>query len=74
MQEMTKPSLMNCHRPAPGRPSSAGLRSFWTLLEKWYAREMERRQLKELECHMLDDIGMTCGQMRRETAKPFWRQ
>lgn len=73
MQEMTKPCLANCRRPDPKLSLATLFRDFWAVLEKWYARGMERRQLKEMECHLLDDIGMSCGEMREEVNKPFWR-
>lgn len=38
----------------------------------WYDRARQRRQLKNLDEHMLDDIGVTCTQAEAEARKPGW--
>jgi uncharacterized protein YjiS (DUF1127 family) len=42
-------------------------------LRKWIARPRQRRDLAELEDHLLRDIGVSRGEALREAAKPFWK-
>jgi uncharacterized protein YjiS (DUF1127 family) len=53
--------------PAPGAPSR--------LIALWAARRRQRLTLAELcqQPHLLDDLGLTPAQARREARKPFWR-
>lgn len=47
------------------------------LVEKivaWNARRRQRQALAELDQHLLDDVGLTREQARREAGKPFWRR
>jgi uncharacterized protein YjiS (DUF1127 family) len=44
----------------------------WHALLRWAARARQRRDLAELDAHLLKDIGVTPGQAAREAAKPFW--
>ncbi len=39
----------------------------------WQERSMYRRELSELDGHMLDDIGISRANAMREINKPFWR-
>ena len=39
----------------------------------WLARWRERRDLSDLDDHMLRDIGLTRDNVRAETEKPWWR-
>lgn len=39
----------------------------------WIARRRTRLHLSELDTHMLDDIGVTEAQARKEAARPFWQ-
>lgn len=41
-------------------------------LALWFGRARQRRDLSELDAHLLKDIGVTPGQAAREAAKPFW--
>lgn len=41
-------------------------------LALWFTRYQQRRVLRELDAHLLRDIGITPEQARREAAKPFW--
>jgi uncharacterized protein YjiS (DUF1127 family) len=54
--------------------STAGslLRRCGAVLGTWMARARERRALRELNDHLLDDIGITRADARREWDKPFW--
>jgi uncharacterized protein YjiS (DUF1127 family) len=38
----------------------------------WFARARQRRDLADLDAHLLKDIGVTRRQAAREAAKPFW--
>jgi len=44
----------------------------WRAALRWAARARQRRDLAELDAHLLKDIGVTPGQAAREAAKPFW--
>ena len=46
---------------------------FTTTLLRWQQRAIERTQLRELERHILDDIGMTRSECAKEARKPFWK-
>lgn len=39
---------------------------------RWFDRARQRRQLKNMDAHMLDDIGVTCTQAVEEARKPGW--
>ena len=38
----------------------------------WWQRARSRTHLRDLEAHLLDDIGMSPEQRDREVHKPFW--
>lgn len=40
----------------------------------WGHRHRSRHALALLDRHLLDDIGLTCTQARRECAKPVWER
>jgi uncharacterized protein YjiS (DUF1127 family) len=40
----------------------------------WFVRRRQRRALAELDEHLLNDVGLSRDQARRETAKPFWKR
>jgi len=40
----------------------------------WVRRSQERRALSMMNHRMLDDIGLTRGQLDREVAKYFWQK
>jgi uncharacterized protein YjiS (DUF1127 family) len=44
----------------------------WNTVVRWAGRARQRRDLAELDAHLLKDIGVTAGEARREAAKPFW--
>ncbi|MBL8662167.1 MAG: DUF1127 domain-containing protein [Candidatus Odyssella sp.] len=44
----------------------------WRAAVRWAARARQRRDLADLDAHLLKDIGVTPGQAVRESAKPFW--
>lgn len=39
---------------------------------RWYDRARQRRQLKNMDARMLDDIGVTRAQADAEARKPGW--
>lgn len=43
------------------------------LLARWYDRHLQRRDLAEIDDHLLRDLGLTPQDVRRECAKSFWR-
>ena len=49
------------------------LRSAAGALLHWQERAFERSQLRELELHYLDDMGMTPQERDAEAGKPFWK-
>lgn len=42
-------------------------------LARWIMARRTRAALRALDAHLLDDIGMTEGQAKREAARPFWQ-
>lgn len=38
----------------------------------WYERARQRRDLRELDLHLLRDIGLTARRAWAEAEKPFW--
>jgi uncharacterized protein YjiS (DUF1127 family) len=43
------------------------------LMQKWIDVAHQRKQLAELDAHMLRDIGVDQEYMRKEINKPFWK-
>ena len=41
-------------------------------LQTWVKRYKNRRQLAQLEDHILEDVGLSREQLKREIMKPFW--
>ncbi|RTZ66295.1 MAG: hypothetical protein DSZ29_03135 [Aquificaceae bacterium] len=39
----------------------------------WLQRSRQRRQLSQLDRHLLKDIGLTEEMVAKEIAKPFWK-
>lgn len=40
----------------------------------WLFRRRSRRHLRDLDAHLLRDIGLDSELIRREARKPFWRR
>ena len=60
--------------PFPGRRSFPFI--VWVhsrLLARWYDRHLQRRDLSEIDDHLLRDLGLTPEDVRRECAKSFWQ-
>lgn len=58
-------------RTCNSRPLS--LTSLQLLLRHWYQNWRTRRQLSQLDSHLLKDIGVSIGEAEHEASKPFWR-
>ena len=43
------------------------------LVSHWAVRRRDRRELANLDEHMLDDIGLSASEAYEEASKPFWR-
>ena len=44
------------------------------VVQTWTRRSQERRMLLQMSAHMLDDIGLTPGDVANESAKFFWQK
>ncbi len=55
-------------------PLGAWLRGLFGLWLLWHRRWRQRRQLAELDAHLLRDIGVSPRQASGEAGKPFWRK
>ena len=42
-------------------------------VQKWIDVSHQRRQLAQLDAHMLRDIGLDADWVRQEVSKPFWK-
>lgn len=68
-----------CRRAIPRAGAETRLRraafahALHTVL-RWFARSRQRRDLAELDAHLLKDIGLTPGEAAREARKPFWAE
>lgn len=59
---------------SPRRPTArllAAAATWITALDTWAEKTRQRRHLAGLDDHMLDDIGLTRRQARRETSRWF---
>jgi uncharacterized protein YjiS (DUF1127 family) len=57
------------------QPSGRGttLRRLIRLLRRWRERAHSRRELRELDDHILQDIGLSRDTLLREPRRPFWQ-
>lgn len=74
MQEMTKPCLANCQSAKSSWSVGDLPRMLWNMLGQWYEREQQRHHLRDIEAHLLKDVGLSREEIRREIEKPFWRR
>ena len=69
-------SLPDCgtkvHTSLSGRFSAATLRGV-TVLETWSERFHQRRALRELSDHLMQDLALSKADVEAEAHKPFWR-
>jgi uncharacterized protein YjiS (DUF1127 family) len=67
-QSISTPPLQAIEIPFPFR----GWSRFALRLLRCYERQQQRRALRELDRHMLRDLGITREQAEAEARKPFW--
>ena len=65
------PAWPGMSRPAAASSPTAVVSA---TLRSWIARPRQRRDLAELEDHLLRDIGVSRHEALREAAKPFWKR
>lgn len=70
---ITKQSFESHRGARPLYPIFLLFRAIADILMRWQQRAFERSQLRDLEEHHLDDMGMTLGARDAEAGKPFWR-
>ena len=58
---------------SPSTKESKSTISLFATLTMWIQRSRQRKQLAQLDQHLLDDIGLSAELAAREIAKPFWR-
>jgi uncharacterized protein YjiS (DUF1127 family) len=58
---------------APAQVVSAWLRAATATVAAWLRHRRERRALAGLDGQMLQDLGLTRGDVVREYDQPFWR-
>lgn len=57
-----------------GLPSPLdALRGLFRLLGVWTTRWQDRQHLREMDDHMLHDLGLSREELEQEVSKPFWR-
>jgi uncharacterized protein YjiS (DUF1127 family) len=65
-------------RSAPNRSAAFDLRGLSRfaaqMLERCYQRCRQRAALAELDARLLNDVGLSRGDVEGEVAKPFWRE
>lgn len=73
-QTITRQPLYDQVAPLAIRPSIREITTgIYKQFMRWQGRANQRRILKELDDHMLQDIGLERFQAAEEAAKPFWR-
>ncbi len=59
--------------PRSARPASPALSlRFLGKLPRLFALQRQRRQLRQLDAHLLHDLGISRAEAEREAQKPFW--
>ena len=66
-------SVASPREPVFAWRAASGLRRVRDTLRLWQDRVRGRQQLRELDDHVLHDIGITRLQAEAEATKPFWR-
>lgn len=68
---------MNTYSNAPTlgrrRLSAKSFSSFANLLTRWAARSQQRYLLRDMDDHLLRDMGISRADAVRESMKPFWQ-
>jgi uncharacterized protein YjiS (DUF1127 family) len=52
---------------------SGKLLSISAVVQQWIERHHQRKQLAQLDIHLLNDIGVSKSQVVGEIDKPFWQ-
>jgi uncharacterized protein YjiS (DUF1127 family) len=55
-------------------PLSVAALRMVVLIAKWEERRQTRKALKHLDAHLLDDVGLSRADARRELNRRFWQQ
>lgn len=58
---------------ASGIPLLQKLQAMLAVINGWFERHHQRKQLARLEPRMLRDIGLDAEQVQAEIRKPFWK-
>ncbi len=54
-------------------PVSISDSQWFNTVNIWMQRSRQRRDLAQLDQHLLDDLGLTKEMVAKEIAKPFWK-
>jgi uncharacterized protein YjiS (DUF1127 family) len=65
-------SVANYRETSPRAKLSPVLYRLIDTMGIWTARWRQRQALAELDDHLLDDVGLSREQARRDASKPFW--
>ena len=72
---MSKSSAFANHRLTTDRPELPPiLLNLIDTVAIWIVRQQQRQVLAALDDHLLNDVGLSREQARREAAKPFWKR
>jgi uncharacterized protein YjiS (DUF1127 family) len=67
-------SITTVRAPAPAVASAVDrLLGLAAVIGRWYHDSRDRRQLASLSDSMLRDVGLSRGDVVRESLKPFWQ-
>jgi len=58
--------------PEPAQTALETVRSAWRAVVRWMDRQRQRKHLRQLDDHLLRDIGVTRIQARREASRWFF--
>lgn len=55
------------------QPRGSVITRLLQMVETWQQRHQSRKELLQVEAHMLEDMGIDWVDAQREARKPFWR-
>ena len=70
---MSNYPVQTLRRPLLGGGFGVSLGRAYAAIAAWQQRYALRQHLLEMDDRLLEDIGMSRADARREAAKPFWR-
>ncbi len=73
MTQTTRTDALTFLANRPLTPFSTFALRTVVLLVSWEELRRTRRSLKDLDDHLLDDIGMTRFEAQKEAERPFWQ-